>query len=163
MANSLELRQHLLNYVHALLIQNSQTVLCNVRHELSERLCRWLLLARDRLDDNFIPMTHDLLSMTLGVRRAGVTRALAKLAATGAVRRSRGAIEVLDRDAVEQGTCECYRIISAEYKRLTVQSSSKTSPSERVPHCSTALLADCQTDSSFRSPPPSANAKAGHL
>jgi hypothetical protein len=133
-----------MNYVHALLIQNSQTVLCNVRHELRERLCRWLLLACDRLDDKIIPMTHDLLSMTLGVRRAGVTAALAKLAATGAVRRSRGAIEVLNRDVIEQGTCECYRIVSAEYKRLMVQTSVTPPPGERVSNCNTTLLADYQ-------------------
>jgi CRP-like cAMP-binding protein len=125
-AQSPELRQQLMNYVHALLIQNSQTVLCNVRHELRERLCRWLLLACDRLDDKTIPLTHDLLAMTLGVRRAGVSAALAKLAAMGALRGSRGAIEILDRDIVERGTCECYRIISAEYRRLTAQAPSKT-------------------------------------
>jgi CRP-like cAMP-binding protein len=140
-----ELRQHLMNYVHALLIQNSQTVLCNVRHDLCERLCRWLLLACDRLDDKIIPMTHDLLSMTLGVRRAGVTAALAKLAATGAIRRSRGAIEVLDRDIIEQGACECYRIVCAEYRRLMVQTSSNTSLGERVRHCNSGLSANYQT------------------
>ena len=66
-------RQHLLTYVHALLIQNSLLVLCNVRHELEERLCRWLLLASDRLDEKAIPLTHDQLSISLGVRRASVT------------------------------------------------------------------------------------------
>jgi CRP-like cAMP-binding protein len=152
-----ELRQHLMNYVHALLIQNSQTVLCNVRHELRERLCRWLLLACDRLDDNVIPVTHDLLSMTLGVRRAGVTAALAQLAATGALQRSRGAIEVLDRGVLEQGACECYRIVSAEYKRLLVQTSSITSVGERVRDCNSA---NYKTGGSCRSL--TTSAKAGH-
>jgi CRP-like cAMP-binding protein len=116
-----ELRQQLMNYVQALLVQNSQSVLCNVRHELHERLCRWLLLACDRLDERIIPVTHDLLSMTLGVRRAGVTTALAKLEARGALHRSRGAIEVVDRGILEQETCECYRIIFREYSRLTTR------------------------------------------
>jgi len=66
-------RQHLLNYVHALLIQNGQLALCNVRHELQARLCRWLLLASDRLGEKAIPLTHDQLSISLGVRRASVT------------------------------------------------------------------------------------------
>jgi CRP-like cAMP-binding protein len=160
MAQSPEWRQLLMNYVHALLIQNSQTVLCNVRHELYERLCRWLLLACDRLDDNVIPMTHELLSMTLGVRRAGVTTALAELAETGAVRRSRGAIEVLDRDILERGACECYRIISAEYRRLMIEASPETLRGERVPHSSRECLADCQTDHSLRAATLTANAKA---
>jgi hypothetical protein len=119
-----ELRQQLMNYVQALFVQNSQSVLCNIRHELRERLCRWLLLACDRLDDRRIPVTHDILSMTLGVRRAGVTMALAKLEATGALRRSRGAIEVIDRGILERGSCECYRIISREYSRLTARAPS---------------------------------------
>jgi CRP-like cAMP-binding protein len=125
-----ELRQKLMNYVQALLVQSSQSVLCNVRHELHERLSRWLLLACDRLDDNTIPLTHDLFSMALGVRRAGVTTALADLEATGALRRSRGAIEILDRDILEQETCECYRIIAAEYRRLTAQAPSIPSLNE---------------------------------
>ena len=67
-------REHLLNYVHALLIQNTQTALCNVRHELEERLCRWLLLASDRLDETAIPLTHDQLSMILGVDARALPR-----------------------------------------------------------------------------------------
>jgi CRP-like cAMP-binding protein len=112
-------RDHLLNYVHALLVQNTQTALCNVRHELEERLCRWLLLASDRLDEKSIPLTHDQLSMILGVRRAGVTTALADLEQTGAVIKARGAIEIADRAILERRTCECYRVIATEYRRMT--------------------------------------------
>jgi CRP-like cAMP-binding protein len=112
-------RQHLLNYVHALLIQNTQTALCNVRHELEERLCRWLLLASDRLDEKTIPLTHDQLSMILGVRRAGVTTTLANLEEAGAVIKTRGAVEIADRAILKKKTCECYRIIASEYNRIT--------------------------------------------
>jgi CRP-like cAMP-binding protein len=108
----------LLSYVHALLIQNSQTALCNARHELEERLCRWLLLAVDRLDASELPLTHDMLSMILGVRRAGITDALSGLERAGALRKRRGTIDIVDRRVLEQRTCECYRIITAEYRRL---------------------------------------------
>jgi len=111
-------RQQLMNYLHALLVQQSQTVLCNVRHGLMERLTRLLLLARDRLDDDTIPLTHDLLSMMLGVRRAGITMALERLERRGAVQRQRGAVEIVDRNLIERSTCECYRIIAREYQRL---------------------------------------------
>jgi CRP-like cAMP-binding protein len=110
-------RQQLLNYVHFLLIQNAQFALCNARHELQERLSRWLLLTHDRLDGDVIPVTHDLLSMMLGVRRAGITEALAVLEGAGAVRRARGAIEIANRSVLEQHACECYRIISTERTR----------------------------------------------
>jgi CRP-like cAMP-binding protein len=112
-------RQYLLNYVHALLIQNTQTALCNIRHQLEERLCRWLLLASDRLDEKVVPVTHDQLAMILGVRRAGVTTALAELEGLGAVAKTRGAEEIVIRDILEAKTCECYRIISSEYSRIT--------------------------------------------
>ena len=111
-------RQHLLKYVHALLVQNTQTALCNVRHELDERLCRWLLLAADRLDEKMIPLTHDQLAMILGVRRAGVTTTLSVLEETGAIIKMRGAVQIADRTILENKTCECYRIIAAEYRRM---------------------------------------------
>jgi Crp-like helix-turn-helix domain len=93
--------------------------LCNVRHELEERLCRWLLLASDRLDETVVPLTHDQLAMILGVRRAGVTTTLSLLEKIGAVIKSRGAVKIADRTMLERKTCECYRIIASEYNRIT--------------------------------------------
>jgi hypothetical protein len=110
-------RQHLLKHIHVLLVQNTQTALCNVRHELEERLCRWLLLAGDRLDEKLIPLTHDQLAMILGVRRAGITMTLSVLEEAGAVIKTRGAVQIADR-ALENKTCECYRIIASEYKHM---------------------------------------------
>ena len=110
-------RVQLLNYVHFLLIQNSQFALCNARHELEARVARWLLLAGDRLDGNIVPITHDQLSMMLGVRRAGITETLAALEAAGAVKRARGEVEIIDRAILEARACECYRIIAAERQR----------------------------------------------
>ena len=63
MDSSPTLRQQLLRYVNALLAQNSQAALCNGRHDLDKRLCRWLLLAADRLDGPIIPVTHDMLEI----------------------------------------------------------------------------------------------------
>jgi CRP-like cAMP-binding protein len=112
------LRQQLMNYVQALMVQNAQTALCNARHNLEQRLARWLLLSRDRLDDDTVPLTHDILSMMLGVRRAGITTALEQLERRGAVRKGRGAVEVVNRAHLEQAGCECYRIIATEHQRL---------------------------------------------
>jgi CRP-like cAMP-binding protein len=66
-----QFRRQLIQYVHFLLVQESQSVLCNARHELEQRLSSWLLLTHDRLDGEIIPVTHDQMSMMLGVRRAG--------------------------------------------------------------------------------------------
>ncbi len=118
MDENLAVRRQLLNYVHVMLVQNAQAVLCNARHEVVERLARWLLLARDRLDEDAIPVTHEVLSMMLGVRRAGITDALASLERDGAVRRERGQVEIANRTILERRTCECYAVIAGEFRRL---------------------------------------------
>jgi len=112
------IRHHLLAYVHALLVQNAQVALCNGRHDVEQRLCRWLLLAADRLDGTVIPITHDMLSMNLGVRRAGVTSLLGLLQKSGVLAMGRASCEIVDRAALEARACECFAIISAEFRHL---------------------------------------------
>ena len=63
-------------------------------------------------------LTHEQMANLLGVRREGVTEAASRLQRQGLIRYSRGRIEVLDRPGLEQGTCECYRVIKTEYDRL---------------------------------------------
>ena len=135
MDESPPLRQQLMIYVQAMIVQHAQTVLCNARHQLEERLTRWLLLAHDRLEDDTIPLTQDLLSTMLGVRRAGVTTALERLERDGAVRKKRGAVEIIDRTLVEQRTCECYSVIG-EYQRPI-----NSAPVEHAPERRSSLLA----------------------
>jgi CRP-like cAMP-binding protein len=113
-----DIQQQLFSYIHALLVQNAQTTLCSARHSLEERLSRWLLLAADRLDDRTIPVTHDMLSVILGVRRASITTTLADLERTGGLVRLRGSIDLCDHAALERRTCECYQIVASEYGHL---------------------------------------------
>jgi CRP-like cAMP-binding protein len=124
MDDSPEIRQYLLSYAHTLLVQNSQNVLCNARHKVMERLARWLLLARERLDEDCIPVTHDSLSMLLGVRRASITVALAELERAGTLQRGRGSVLITDRSALQRRSCECYDIIEAEFRVLLETGSS---------------------------------------
>ena len=112
------LRLLLLRYVQALMVQSAQLTLCNTRHQTDQRLARWLLLVRDRVDDDDICVTHDLVSRVLGLRRASVTEAIGRLEEGGMVRRRRGCITILDRTKLEQASCECYRIIRAEYESV---------------------------------------------
>jgi hypothetical protein len=74
--------------------------------------------AADRFDELVIPLTHDQLAVTLGVRRAGITAALSTLETMGAIAKTRGAIEIADRSTLEHATCECYHIITEEYERM---------------------------------------------
>ncbi len=78
-----------------------QSVTCNALHAVENRCSRWLLHAHDRLASHAFPLTHDLLSTMLGVRRPTVTLVMADLVRQGIVRTSRGMIDIVDRDALE--------------------------------------------------------------
>jgi CRP-like cAMP-binding protein len=108
----------LLRYTQALITQMAQTAVCNRHHSLDQQLCRWLLLSLDRLRDNELVMTQELIANMLGVRREGVTESALKLAQDGLIRYARGRITVLDRPALERRTCECYAVVKKEYDRL---------------------------------------------
>src|ERR1700730_3692645 len=108
----------LLRYTQALITQMAQTAVCNRHHSLDQQLCRWLLLSLDRLQDNELVMTQELIANMLGVRREGVTEGALKLQQDGLIRYARGYITVLNRAGLEQRTCECYAVVKKEYDRL---------------------------------------------
>ncbi len=116
----------LLRYTQALMTQISQTAVCNRLHSLEQQLCRWLLLSHDRLDSNVLVMTHDLISNMLGVRREGVTLAAQKLAKRKLIKNVRGTITVIDRQGLEEASCECYKVVNNEYNRLLSRGISRT-------------------------------------
>ena len=107
-----------LRYTQALITQMAQTAVCNRHHSLDQQLCRWLLLSLDRLQNNELVMTQELIANMLGVRREGVTEGALKLQEAGLIRYSRGRITVLDRAGLEKRTCECYEVVKKEYDRL---------------------------------------------
>lgn len=105
------LQEVLLCYTQCLMMQMAQTALCNRYHSIEQQLCRWLLISLDRLPTNRLLMTHGLISGMLGVRRESVSEASGKLQRLGAIRNTRGRIEVTDRPQLEQMACECYSIV----------------------------------------------------
>ena len=107
-----------LRYTQALITQMAQTAVCNRHHSLDQQLCRWLLLSLDRLQNNELVMTQELIANMLGVRREGVTEGALKLQEAGLIRYARGRITVLDRAGLEKRTCECYEVVKKEYDRL---------------------------------------------
>jgi CRP-like cAMP-binding protein len=108
----------LLRYTQALITQISQTAVCNRLHAIEQRLCRWLLLTRDRVPSDAIQMTQEFIAHMLGVRREGVTLAARDLQEAGLIRYVRGHITILDRPGLEATACECYRVVKAEFTRL---------------------------------------------
>ncbi len=118
MDGSMSLRSLLLRYAHAFMVQIAQTAVCNTRHEVHERLARWMLMAHDRADGDSIEFTHEFLSLMLGVRRAGITEAIGPLQKAGIVRQGQGRIRVLSRAGLEAASCSCYAIAKSESDRL---------------------------------------------
>ena len=112
------LRERLLHYCHALSVQTAHTALANAKLKLDARLARWLLMCHDRIEGDEVPLTHDFLSIMLGVRRAGVTVSLHILEGQGLLRATRGLIRVLDRGGLEGMVGGCYGVPEAEYARL---------------------------------------------
>jgi CRP-like cAMP-binding protein len=113
-----ELLHLMLRYTQALITQMAQTAVCNRHHSIDQQLCRLLLLLMDRLPDNQLTMTQELIANMLGVRREGVTEAAGKLQKLGVIEYSRGHIQVLDRPKLEALSCECYAVVKRETDRL---------------------------------------------
>lgn len=108
----------LLRYTQALIMQISQTAVCNRHHTIEQQLCRWLLLTLDRLNSQELTMTQELIASMLGVRREGITEAAGRLQNAGIIRYRRGHIMVLDRAGLEAHVCECYSVVKKEFDRL---------------------------------------------
>lgn len=119
LAESRSLHNALLAYVQAFLIQASQTALANGRAKLETRLARWLLMAHDRVSGNELALTHEFLSLMLGVHRPGVTIALQQFEARGILEAHRGALIIKDRALLRAFADGIYGVSEAELERLT--------------------------------------------
>ena len=100
-------------YAQAFLEQVLASVACNGAHNLKQRLARWLLMMRDRGDDDALLITHDLLAEMLGVQRPTVTNAARKLERAGLIARGRRQVTMLDRQGLVEASCECYLMVRA--------------------------------------------------
>jgi CRP-like cAMP-binding protein len=105
-------------FAQALTNQIAQSVLCNRIHSVEERLCRWFLMAHDRVGSDEIHLTQEFVAQMLGVRRPSVTVAVGMLQKAGLITYARGRVGILDRKALEEGACECYEIVRRETEIL---------------------------------------------
>lgn len=113
-----ELGTRLYRYLHCYMVQISTTAYANADYSVEERLARWLLLCIDRMDSDDVHLTHEFLSVMLGVRRPGVTVATHILEGKGMIKATRGLLKVLDRTKLEQLAGNSYGIAEAEYERV---------------------------------------------
>jgi len=103
------------------MVQTAQTAYANAGFTMEARLARWILMTDDRLERDELPLTHDFLSMMLGVRRPGVTLAIQALETNKLIRAKRGGITVLDRAGLEAVANDAYGLAEAEYARVMAQ------------------------------------------
>jgi CRP-like cAMP-binding protein len=98
-------------YLEAFLEQVLVSVACNGAHRLRERLARWLLMMRDRSDNDELEISQSLLAEVLGVHRPTITNAVHELEADGLIEPGRRQVTILDRQGLEAASCECYRLV----------------------------------------------------
>ena len=109
---------HLLfRYTQMLLAMTGQSSVCNKLHSLEQHLAKWLLMMHDYVGDELL-LTHDLIALTLGVRRAGISGSASDFKNEGLIDYNRGRMQILNRRALEAKACECYEVIRGEYERL---------------------------------------------
>jgi CRP-like cAMP-binding protein len=117
------LQDLLLRYMRAHLKQVAQTAACNATHTVEERLARWLLMCRERVDSEDLGLTQEFISEMIGTRRATVSTAASALQTEGLIQYHRGQIRIIDQQGLEEFACECYGTVKAESDRLLGQSS----------------------------------------
>jgi CRP-like cAMP-binding protein len=97
-----------------LLAQARITAACNALHKIEARFARWLLQTSVITDSDIITLTQEFLSEMLGVRRTSVTEVASKLQSAGIISYSRGVIRIIDRQALEAASCECFATLQAQ-------------------------------------------------
>ena len=110
--------KQLLCYTQALFTHMAQTSACHRHHALTPQLCSWLLQHLDRQVSDDMRITQERIAGLLGVRRESVTEAAQQLQREGLIRYKRGHIQVLDRQGLEQQSCECYGVVERAYEQL---------------------------------------------
>lgn len=105
-------------YTQGFFAQIAQSVTCNRLHTLEQRCARWLLMTHDRVPGDDFPLKQEFLAQMLGVRRTGISEVAGQLQRKRVIKYSRGCMSVTNRAGLERLSCECYRVVAREYRRL---------------------------------------------
>lgn len=111
----------LLGHYRSLMTQLSQRCVCNTRHTIMERLVCWLLMIHDRVGSTNLSLTQEMIASRVGARRAGITVAAGMLQEMNAIAYRRGQLHIAQREVLEQAVCECYGIMQADFKQLSLR------------------------------------------
>ncbi len=111
-----QLQIELQRFAQQLAMQSTQIAACNRLHEVDERLARWLLMSRERIGSDELPLTQEFLSHMLGTRRSSVSVAASMLQKAGMITYTRGNVTILDKSKLEDASCDCYEVIQRQLK-----------------------------------------------
>ncbi|HEY9700719.1 MAG TPA: Crp/Fnr family transcriptional regulator [Trichocoleus sp.] len=114
---SVALRERVAAFIYLKIAQLNQSAVCNRFHRVEERLCRWLLVAQDRMRTPELALTREVLAHMVGSRRPAISLVTNVLQAEGLILAERGKITILDRKGMETCACECYHIMREEVDR----------------------------------------------
>lgn len=103
-----ELAQMLQTYLAVRIKQLGLSAACEHFHEIGPKLAKWLLMSEDRAQSTTFLMTHEFISLMLGVRRVGITTAAAEFRRNGLIEYQRGEMKILNRPALMEASCSCY-------------------------------------------------------
>lgn len=112
------MHRNLLRFVHTAIMQRDETAYSASRANLHQRVARWLLMADDRMRGENLPITHEMMAIMLGVRRAGVSMVMQDLHARELIDYSRRNVHITDRKELEKLTAQFYGVAEAEFTRL---------------------------------------------
>ena len=107
-----------LRFAYVILKQMSQTCACNHFHTIEARLCRWLTVMCERSGNRNLKVTQEFLAHMLGVQRTSIGSIATSLQRAGCIRYARGRVEIIDLERVRASACDCYRIVSDEYRKF---------------------------------------------
>jgi CRP-like cAMP-binding protein len=128
--NSAALKREVFLFTHLLMIQVAQTAACNRFHVVTQRMARWMLMTRDRVNSNEFRITQEFLALMLGVRRVGVSAAMSLLRERKLIVYRRGTITILDNEGLVAAACMCYKTVRDTY----TQAQSKKGNSQPALH-----------------------------
>lgn len=114
-SESAALRRVLFLFTHLLMIQIAQTAACNRFHVVTQRMARWLLMTRDRVNSNEFRITQEFLALMLGVRRVGINVAARSLQERKLIGYRRGTVTILDHKGLVAAACGCYKTVKDRY------------------------------------------------
>lgn len=106
---SADLERVIKQYLCVRISQLGLSACCEHYHEIGPRLAKWLLMSQDRAQAPIFSMTHEFISLMLGVRRVGITTTAADFRRRGLIEYRRGEIKILNRVALKSESCSCYQ------------------------------------------------------